>query len=258
MSIERPSRAGGDSFRVPLVPLPMRPAIRVSVLSEDRMLREVLEAALALREDLEVVAVSRAGNEAVDVGLIDAGGDRSAALALTWEARERWPAARLIVVGLESEDESVVDFIEAGAGGYVLKGSSREELVAAIRAAQQGLAACSPRITRSVLARISALSKRVEPAPSLAEIEPLTLREQEILVLLAAGLGNKEVGRRLHITVQTVKNHVHRVLEKLRVHRRRDAVRLAYDLGLLVEPREIPLPGWKESGEGRGADDRAP
>jgi DNA-binding NarL/FixJ family response regulator len=252
MSVGDSSRAGGDSFRVPLVPLRMRPAIRVTVLSQDRMLREVLEAALALREGLEAVAVSQAENEAVDVALIDAGRDRSAALALLWEARERWPAARLIVVGLEAEDESVVDFIEAGAGGYLLKGSSREELVAVIRAAQQGLAACSPRIVSSVLARISALSKQVEPAPLPAEIEPLTLREREILTLLAAGLGNKEVGRRLHITVQTVKNHVHRVLEKLQVHRRRDAVRLAYDLGILVEPREIPLPIWKESGEGPG------
>ncbi len=164
-------------------------------------------------------------------------------LARTWEARERWPSAKLIVVGLEKEDESVVDFIEAGAEGYVLKRSSPEDLVAVIRAVQQGLAPCSPRVVASVLARTSMLARHVDPGPAPSEVEPLTLREREILGLLAAGLGNKEVGRRLRITVQTVKNHVHRVLEKLRVHRRRDAVRLAYDLGLLAEPREIPPPG---------------
>lgn len=231
----------------------MQTSIRVAVMSGDRMLREVLEAALASYPGLEVSAASAAGSpgdRAVDVALIDVGRDPTAALARTWEAGDRWPAAKLIVVGLEREDESVVDFIEAGAGGYVLKGSSPRELVAVIRAAQQGLATCSPRIVASVLARISALSRRAGPAPDLSAIAPLTLREREILSLLAAGLGNKEAGRSLHITVQTVKNHVHRILEKLGVHRRREAVRLAYDLGILAEPREIPPLGRAEPARG--------
>jgi two-component system NarL family response regulator len=219
----------------------MQPSIRVAVSSEERMLREVLEASLASRVGLQVVsAVSPEEGAAVDVLLVDVGRDPLAALARTWEVRERWPEAKVIAVGLEEEDEGVVDFIEAGAGGYVLKGSSPEDLEAAVRAAQQGLAPCSPRVVASVLARIAALSRRADPAPCAADVEPLTFREREILGLLSTGLGNKEIGRRLHITLQTVKNHVHRILEKLRVHRRRDAVRLAYDLGLLAEPSEPP------------------
>ncbi len=209
-------------------------------MSEDRMLREVLEASLAGREGLRMVPAQAEENGTADVVLVDVGFDAAAALSRTWAARERWPSAKLIVVGVEQEDESVVDFIEAGAGGYVLKGSSPEELVAVIRAVRQGLAPCSPRVVASVLARTSVLARRIDPAPPSVEVDPLTLREREILGLLAIGLGNKEVGQRLRITVQTVKNHVHRILEKLRVHRRRDAVRLAYDLGLLAEPREIP------------------
>jgi DNA-binding NarL/FixJ family response regulator len=89
------------------------------------------------------------------------------------------------------------------------------------------------------VARITSLA-RMEPEPPARQVEPLTAREKEILALVAAGLGNKEVGRRLRITVQTVKNHVHRILEKLQCHRRREAVRLAYDLGLLTEPQEGP------------------
>src|SRR5262245_43384680 len=110
------------------------PAIRIAVCSEDRMLREVLEAALAHHEGFEVSAASPAGDRgegAVDVALIDAGRDRPAALSRTWAARDRWPAAKLIVVGLEREDEGVVDFIEAGAVGWVLKGSTPRQLVAA-------------------------------------------------------------------------------------------------------------------------------
>lgn len=232
----------------------MQPAIRIAVLSDERMFREVLEAALAGREGLEV-AVHAAAGAAIDVVLVDVGIHRAAALARAWEARERWPEARVIAVGIEHEDESIADFIEAGAGGYVLMGSSPDDLVAVIQAAQQGLAAGSPRVIAAVLARIAALSRRGEQALPVPEIEPLTQREREILALLAAGLGNKEVGRRLGITVQTVKNHVHRILEKLRVHRRRDAVRLAYDLGILAEPREIPLRNRHELVEGDRGDD---
>ncbi|HEY4592674.1 MAG TPA: response regulator transcription factor, partial [Thermoanaerobaculia bacterium] len=74
------------------------------------------------------------------------------------------------------------------------------------------------------------------PVPLPRATEPLTSRESEILKLLAQGLGNKEICQRLHVTVQTVKNHVHGILAKLQVHRRREAVRLAYEMGLLIDP----------------------
>lgn len=220
------------------ISLYMQPSIRVAVLSEERMFREALTASLAGYEGLEVLALPGEGE--ADVVLVDAAPDSRAALLQTWEARERWPESRLIALGLDQEDDSVVDFIEAGAQGYVLKGVSPDGLVEVIRSVHEGRTPCSPRVVASVLARIAALSSlRTEPLPR--SVEPLTLREREVLALLAAGLGNKEVGRRLHITVQTVKNHVHRILEKLQVHRRREAVRIAYDLGLLAEPREIAL-----------------
>ncbi len=224
------------------------------------MFREALAAALASYEGFEV---PEDGTDAVDVVLIDAASDPRVALAQTCQARERWPEAKRVVLGLDREDETVVDFIEAGAQGYVLKGVSPEGLVEVIRAVHQGRTACSPAVVASVLERIAALEGiRTDPPPR--SVEPLTLREREVLVLLAAGLGNKEVGRRLCITVQTVKNHVHRILEKLQVHRRREAVRLAYDLGLLAEPREIhqlwdqsrgqQTAGWKAAGRFDGGE----
>jgi two-component system, NarL family, nitrate/nitrite response regulator NarL len=235
-------RVQSDGF----ISLAMQPSIRVAVVSEERMFREAVAVSLTSYEGLEVTAFSgdrtaTAGEDGAgvaDVVLIDAAPDPQTALARTWEARERWPEAKLIALGLDREDETVVDFIEAGAQGYVLKGASPDGLVEVIRAVHQGRSFCSPRVVASVLARIAALSGlRTVSLPQ--SVEPLTLREREVLALLAAGLGNKEVGRHLRITVQTVKNHVHRILEKLQVHRRREAVRIAYDLGLLAEPREI-------------------
>lgn len=226
----------------------MQCSIRVAVVSEERMFREALAVSLAGYEGVEV---PEDVTGAVDVVLIDAAPDSRVAMARTREARDRWPEAKLIVLGLDREDETVVDFIEAGAQGYVLKGASPDGLVGVVRAVHQGRTHCSPAVVASVLARIASLEEtRTEPEPR--NVEPLTLREREVLVLLAAGLGNKDVGRRLCITVQTVKNHVHRILEKLQVHRRREAVRLAYDLGLLAEPREIPRL-WDPSREQRTA-----
>lgn len=223
----------------------MGSSIRVAVVSEERMFREAVTVSLAGYEGLAVAALSGAqvmadGEETADMVLIDAAPNLQAALAHTRAAGDRWPEAKLIALGLDREDDTVVDFIEAGAQGYVLKGASPDGLVEVIRAVHQGRTPCSPSVVASVLARIVSLGGvRTEAPPR--NVEPLTLREQEVLGLLAGGLGNKEVGRRLRITVQTVKNHVHRILEKLQVHRRREAVRLAYDLGLLSEPREIAL-----------------
>lgn len=218
----------------------MRRAVLVAVVSEDRMLREVIAASLDGRERIRVVADGGPGEIAPDVVLIDAGPDARLGVARTWEARERWPEARLVVFGLDREEDGLVDFVEAGAQGYVLSGASPEDLLGVVREVHAGRTLCSPRVIASVLARIQELS-RLAPAEPPPLAEPLTAREREILGLLALGLGNKEIGRRLHITVQTVKNHVHNILEKLQSHRRREAVRKAYDLGLLAEPREIHM-----------------
>jgi two-component system nitrate/nitrite response regulator NarL len=225
----------------------MQPSITVVVASGDRIFREALVISLSRQEGMEASAAlageegiaGRAADDGPGVVLIDAGFDPRSALSHTWEVRARWPDAKIIAVGLDQEDEKVVDFAEAGALGYVLKGETLAGLVETIRIVHRGQTPCSPRIVASVLARIASLSRL--PAVAPPEVEPLTAREREILALLAAGLGNKEVGRRLRITVQTVKNHVHRILEKLRCHRRREAVRLAYDLGLLAEPRDVRL-----------------
>jgi DNA-binding NarL/FixJ family response regulator len=241
--------------------LPLHTAIRVTVVSGDRIFREVLAASLANLESLEVRASPGPAQdpgidgqeEDTDVVLIDAACDREQALDWTCGAAEQWPEAKVIAVGIDREDASVVDFVEAGALGVVLKGATLDGLLETIRAVHQGRTFCSPKMVASVLARIVSLAplRTVSPA---REVEPLTPREREILALVAAGLSNKEVGRCLCITVQTVKNHVHRILAKLQVQRRREAIRLAYDLGLLAEPREAPL--LAEAGASAGRERR--
>lgn len=231
----------------------MPTSIGVAILSEDRMFREVLAMLIAGCAGLRVAASASApemldGESGIDVVLVDAGDDAWAALGQVRASRDRWPEAKTIVLGLPREDEGIADFIEAGARGYVLRGDSPEVLVAAIREVQEGRSPCAPPVVTAVLRRIAALAEVPPPAPPPA-VEPLTFREREILALLVKGYSNKEVCHRLHITVQTVKNHVHNILTKLQVHRRRDAVRLALELDLLQvsgEEAAGPNEGTKE------------
>jgi DNA-binding NarL/FixJ family response regulator len=229
----------------------MSTSIMVAILSEDRMFREVLTAWLADSPGLQVAgsAATVEGLDAVglfDIVLVDSGNDTRGALSRLRAVRDRWGEMKLVVLGLPREDESVADYIEAGAHGYVLRGDSPEVLVSTVRGVQEGRGPCTPPVVTAVLQRIAALAEAPSAAPP-PTIEALTSREREILALLAEGYGNKDVCHRLHITVQTVKNHVHNILTKLQVHRRRDAVRLALELDLLQESgEEAAGPGEKK------------
>lgn len=206
------------------------------------MFREALTVLVSGSEGLEVVPFDAAAagvtegedEDGVDVVLIDAAYDPKLALARLRAVRDRWAAAEAVVLGVEQEDESVVDFVEAGAHSYVLQGTSPEGLLSVVREVYEHRSPSSPQVVTAVLRRINSLAG--VPVPPPRTTEPLTPREMEIVVLLARGLGNKEICQRLHVTVQTVKNHVHSILAKFQVHRRRQAVRLAYEMGLLIDP----------------------
>jgi DNA-binding NarL/FixJ family response regulator len=221
----------------------MPTAIRVAIVSGDLMFREVLTLlftgsglnVVASDGDPKAAAVGETGDDGVDIVLIDAAYDPKLALARLRAVRDRWAEAEAVVLGVEQEDESVVEFVEAGAHSYVLQGTSPMGLLRTVREVYERRSPNSPRVVTAVLRRIAFL--RDWPAPLPRATEALTPRESEILELLARGFGNKEICQRLHITVQTVKNHVHGILAKLRVHRRREAVRLAYEMGLLIDPR---------------------
>ena len=206
------------------------------------MFRELLTLLFTNSGGLEVVACDAApqaagpdGEDASghEVVLVAAGYDPKLALAHVRAARDRWGTAAAVVAGLDREDESVVEFLEAGAHAYVLQSASPEGLINALREVHVRRSPNSPRVVTAVLRRIASLVEFPVPLPRA--VEALTPRESEILSLLAQGLGNKEICQRLRITVQTVKNHVHGILAKLRVHRRREAVRLAYEMGLLID-----------------------
>jgi DNA-binding NarL/FixJ family response regulator len=136
--------------------------------------------------------------------------------------------------GLKTEQD-IVDFIEVGANGYLLKHASFADLLQCIEAARREQAFCSLPIAASVSSRIEELAQQAHSPPDVPAI-PVTSREREVLLCLADGLPNKEIAKRLGVRTPTVKNHVHNILKKLGAASRREAARRAYELGLLEVP----------------------
>lgn len=128
------------------------------------------------------------------------------------------PKAAVIVLAVSEDD---VDWAEAGAVGYLLRNEPLSDLFAVMDSTARGETRCSPRVTAMLVRRVAMLAGESRMQATTVH---LTAREHEVLRLVDEGLSNKQIARRLSIELRTVKNHVHRVLEKLQVHRRDDAV----------------------------------
>ncbi|MEM6454298.1 MAG: response regulator transcription factor [Acidobacteriota bacterium] len=223
----------------------MNAPLRLHLIYGSRLLADIFAAGFARREEVELLNTSDLDTttaetldaEALDALLIDASVDPDAALTLIRRIASR-AKIEIVVLGVE-EPEQIVRFLEAGATGCSKRDATLEELLEMIRALQRQEAVCCPRLTASVIERLFELSRQVaEERPAAATIENvrLTDREGEVLELIAAGYQNKEIARKLGISLPTVKNHVHKVIDKLNARGRREAVRLAYLNGFLADP----------------------
>ncbi|MBP0461928.1 response regulator [Streptomyces montanisoli] len=204
--------------------------IRLLLADDHPVVRAGLRAVLQTEPGMEVVAeaataeeaVARAARGGVDVVLMDLqfgpgmGGAEATALITA-----RPGAPRVLVVTTYDTDADTLPAIEAGATGYLLKDAPPEDLADAVRTAAAGRTALAPSVADRLMARLRAPATR------------LTRRETEVLVLVAEGLSNQAVGRRLHLTEGTVKSHLARVYAKLDVDSRTAAVAVAAELGLI-------------------------
>ncbi len=145
------------------------------------------------------------------------------------------PGLKVVALALSEAEPDIIAWAEAGMSGYVGLESSLEELVATIESVSQGEVRCTPFVAATLLKRVSALAHRVEVKDGHP---PLTPREMEIIHLIHEGHSNKEIAALLFISIATVKNHVHNILEKLQVRRRIDAVTLIIAAGdPAIDPR---------------------
>ena len=234
-------------------------AIRVMLVDDQVLLRTGFRMVLAAQPDMEVVAEAGDGLEAlevlrhtrVDVVLMDVrmprmdgveatrricGGERGDTRGEAHGDRGRAGAAagpRVLILTTFDLDEYAFTALKAGASGFMLKDVPPDELLTAIRAVHSGDAVVAPSTTRRLLDRFTPMLPSTVDADGHAEIGRLTEREREVLLLVAQGLSNGEVAAKLVLSEATVKTHVGRILTKLGLRDRVQAVVLAYESGLV-------------------------
>ncbi len=210
--------------------------IRTLVVDDQSMVRAGLHMLLADEPDIEVVAEAGNGLEAIaqaqlfhpDVVLMDIRMPELDGLEATRRILAADRDAKVLVLTTFNLDDYVYESLRAGASGFVLKDEPPEQLIAAVHTVAAGEALLSPSVTRSVIAHFT--RQRRQPPPSA--LLTLTAREMEVFRLIAAGMSNAEIGRELFISDTTVKTHVTRLLQKLEVRDRAQAIVLAYQCNL--------------------------
>jgi DNA-binding NarL/FixJ family response regulator len=221
--------------------------IRVLVADDQAVVRAGLRMILEAQADLEVVAEAADGSEAValaqtvetDVVLMDIRMPVLDGIEATRRLAAAAPDVRVLVLTTYGLDEYVYEALKAGAAGFFVKTDSPERLVEAVRVIAAGEALLAPEITRRLIDRFLAAAPPNAPAP--AALAELTGRELEVLRHIACGLSNAEIAQTLYVSEGTVKTHVARILAKLDLRDRVQAVVYAYECRL-VEPGRAPNP----------------
>jgi DNA-binding NarL/FixJ family response regulator len=220
--------------------------IRVLIADDQGMVRTGFATFLQAQPDIEVVGEAADGQQAVertaeldpDVILMDVRMPVMNGLEATRKivggvgSADEGP--RVLVLTTFDLDEYVYEALKAGASGFLLKDASATELATAVRVVAAGDAVITPSVTRRLIAEFASLGG--PRAPTRARLEGLTERETEVLALIAQGLSNTEIAARLVVAEQTIKTHVGRILSKLDLRDRAQAIVFAYESGL-VQPR---------------------
>jgi len=214
--------------------------ITIFIADDNALLLEGLVTMLGEQDDFIVIGTASNGSNAIEqvkdiqpeVALIDIGMPDKDGLEVTKILHKDFPQIKVIILGLIDLTDEIMACVEAGAIGYILKESPFDHLVETIRLVHQNEAFCSPRMAASLFSRIAELTTIVKTKIPFDSVR-LTSRELDVINLIAEGLSNKEIASRLFIETQTVKNHIHNILDKLQLHNRFGAVQYARERKLL-------------------------
>lgn len=227
------------------------PTVRVLVVDDQRLMRDGIASLLSIQEGIEVVGTAANGQEALEqaqalrpaVILMDVRMPVMDGVAATAQVRRQMPDCQILMLTTFDDEEYVVDALRAGACGYLLKNIPAPDLARAVQAAHRGIYQLDPSIAGKVVASL-ARSARSPSLPLTATTSPvdssgplnaadLTVREIEVLRLIAQGATNREIAERLVISEGTVKNHISNILSRLGLRDRTQAAIYARENGLL-------------------------
>jgi len=226
--------------------MPPDKPIRILLVDDQPLFRGAIAALIAGQDDLEVVGEAENGLDGVemahallpDLVVMDVEMPVMDGVEATRLIREQQPGVKVVMLTVSESDDHVFDAIRLGAHGYLLKDLRPEQLFERIRSVMRNETPLSPAIAGRLLEEIRSGATRRSSSTKPSEEPSITPRELEILQLVAEGMSNKEIGKRLYITEGTVKNHVHNALEKLHMKNRIQAAAYITRQGLGRRPDE--------------------
>ena len=211
--------------------------MKLLIVDDHVLFREGLASIIQSEADIDIVgkvgtvrdAVEYARNAKPDVILMDFVLPDGTGVDATRAILEMHPSCKVVFLTMSEQDENLFAAIRSGAKGYLLKDMHPTKLVVALRSVQQGESALSRTMTLRLMGELS----RTKPAEAFVESPTLTRREIDVLRALAAGLSNQEIANQFYLSENTVKYHVHSILEKLRLKDRKEAATYARSKGLI-------------------------
>jgi DNA-binding NarL/FixJ family response regulator len=219
------------------------PVLRIVVADDQRAVREALATVLDAEPGLEVVGLAADGEEAVDLAhrfspevvLMDLRMPNIDGVEATRRLASELPNVKIVVLTTFADDASILAALEAGASGFLTKDAGRDQIALAIRSAAAGQSVLDPIAQASLLRAASPSAALVRTVPTQPAPLPddLTPREADVLRAIAAGHSNAEIATELYISEVTVKSHINHLFAKIRARNRAEAVRYAYDHGLV-------------------------
>jgi DNA-binding NarL/FixJ family response regulator len=201
--------------------------IRILIIEDNRVLREGITAMLNGQTDMQVAAtvgssndiLAKAGGTKPHVILMDVGLKNVKESSLVESLRKKIPDAKIIGMGLVPLQSDIVEFVEAGASGFILKDATVKDFLSTIRSVARGEKILPPSMTGSLFSLVIDLAVSKQKGKITAVVR-MTKREREVIAQIAEGLSNKEIANELNIATHTVKSHVHNIMEKLALHSR--------------------------------------
>ncbi len=209
--------------------------IRLLLIEDNRLLRDGIFSIVKSQKDILVIAASGDGKSTLlkikqlrpNIILLDLGLRSQNSLHVVEIVKKDFPQARIIVMDLAPVQADILQYVKAGANGFILKDTSLEEFLITIRAVAEGSTVLPPLLVDSLFSQIVDYAVR-EGNSKLQEAVKMTKREREVIALLGEGKSNKEIAQKIHVSTYTVKSHIHNIMEKLALHTRLEIANYSY------------------------------
>jgi two-component system NarL family response regulator len=209
--------------------------IRLLLIEDNRLLRDGLFSILKSHKDIDIIAASGDGKRTLakikqlkpNIVLLDLGLRSQNSLRVVEVVKQDFPLAKIIVMDLAPVQADILQYVKAGANGFILKDASLNDFLITIRSVSEGATILPPLLIDSLFSQIVDHAVR-EGKTKLKEAVRMTQREREVITLLSEGMSNKEIAHRIHISTYTVKSHIHNIMEKLALHTRLEIANYSY------------------------------